>query len=124
MSKIIDNGYTGVTTAKSDHTEEKYNLWHTPHPFEATSMKPVVYKNPESSVNPYDVPGQSYTTPIANYPTGVVLTNTVEHLLKEVKEDPIIGDIFNPMIPQLDEKNFDQEQNKLPSRLKQISSLK
>jgi len=57
MSKIIDNGYTGVTTAKSEHTDEKYQLWHNPHPTEASTMKSVIYKNPNAPVNPYDVPG-------------------------------------------------------------------
>jgi hypothetical protein len=35
----------------------------------AKSFSNVVYKNPDAPHNPYDVPGEDFTTPVANYPT-------------------------------------------------------
>jgi len=79
MSKVVDNGYTAITTAKAKETEEKYQLWNN-HPLVIPSFRPVIYKNPNIPTNPYDDPKDDFTTPIANYPTEVVLSNTVAHL--------------------------------------------
>lgn len=95
------------------------------------SFRNVVYKNPALPTNPYDDPKDDFTTPIANYPTEVVLSNTVAHLKAVPKEDPILGsgfegiqNLYNPIVNTLDENIVDREQNQFVGRLKEIDTLK
>lgn len=76
-------------------------------------MKSVVYVNPNAPVNPYDVPGEDFTTPIANYPTAVVLSNGVpsvgdaQRLEAAQVTDPVLEGLHNPMVTELDESTND-----------------
>lgn len=57
MSKIIDNGWTGVTTAKTKGTDQKMELWNRKNNMGVSnSFTGVVYSNPNDPVNPYDNP--------------------------------------------------------------------
>lgn len=127
MTKIIDMGYTGITTAKAKETDEKWELWNVhPHPLERNTFKPVVFKNPDAPDNPYDRPGEDFTTPISNYPTEVVLTNsipTVGHV-HHVGYDPILDGLYTPIVNEHEETQRDEVQNQFIGRLKEINNLK
>lgn len=80
------------------------------------TFKNVIYKNPSIPTNPYDDPKDDFTTPISNYPTEVVLSNTVAHLKAVPTKDPILGDgfggiqnLYNPIVNVLDESVVDRE---------------